>query len=83
MEVFYAPRASDDLERLPRAVQVRIAAKMRWFATQGNPLRFAEHLTDYRDGEYRFRTGAYRATFDVDGIVINILRIRHRLEVYR
>lgn len=45
---------------------------MRFYASQNNPLKFAEHLTDYREGEYRFRVGDYRLAFDVNNGQINI-----------
>lgn len=55
---------------------------MRFYAKQDNPLEFAEHLTDYRDGEFRFRIGKYRVTFDVGKEKIYVLRIGLRDKVY-
>ena len=79
-------RAEEDLRSLDATVIQRIVKKMRWFATQVNPLHFAEHLTDSPYGEYRFRIGDYRVTFDVKrGLitVLEILRIKHRREAYK
>lgn len=78
-------QALADLQTLDVAVAKRIATKLRWFAAQTNPLRFAEHLTDSPYGQYRFRIGDYRAMFDVKrGIimVLEILRIKHRNVAY-
>lgn len=55
---------------------------MRFYASQDDPLQFAEHLTDYREGEYRFRIGDYRAAFDVDNEKIIILKVGRRDQMY-
>ena len=82
MEIFYTHRATQQLSKLPRFVRKRIADKMRFYANQDNPLEFAEHLTDYREGEYRFRIGDYRAAFDVvDGRIV-ILKVGRRDQMY-
>lgn len=82
MDVFYAHRAARQLEDLPRSVQRRIVAKMRFYATQRDPLKFARHLVDYREGEFRFRIGEYRVTFDVIKGSIYVLKIGKRDAVY-
>ncbi len=64
MEIHYTHRAARQLGKLPRFVQKRIAEKMRFYSNQEDPLEFAEHLTDYREGDYRFRIGDYRVAFD-------------------
>lgn len=82
MEIFYTHRATKQLEGLPRSVQKRIAEKMRFYAQQQNPLKFAKHLTDYQEGEFRFRIGNYRVNFDVQKDMIYVLKIAKRDEVY-
>ena len=82
MEIEYTHRGARQLAKLPRFVQKRIADKMRFYANQNDPLEFAEHLTDYREGEYRFRIGDYRATFDVLNGHIVILKVGRRDEMY-
>ena len=82
MEIHYTHRAARQLSKLPRFVQKRIADKMRFYASQEDPLKFTEHLTDYREGEYRFRIGDYRAAFDVIGGHIVILKVGRRDEMY-
>ncbi len=83
MKINYTKTAISDLASLPRELQKRIARKMRFYAGTENPLRFAEHLTDYKDANSRFRIGEYRIMFDVVNNSIFILSIRHRKEAYR
>lgn len=82
MQIFYTRRAADDLQRLPQTLQRRIAAKMRFFAAQADPLRFAKRLTRVREGQFRFRIGDYRVIFDVEGDTIYVLKIAKRDDVY-
>lgn len=82
MDVFYTHHAARQLENLPRSVQRRIAIKMRFYAAQGDPLKFARHLVDHREGEFRFRIGEYRVTFDVVKGGIYVLKIGKRDAVY-
>lgn len=83
MDIYYTRRAARDLESLPFQIQKRIAAKMRFFVDQSDPLNFAETLTDQREGSYRFRIGDYRVIFDVVGGKIYILKIKRRDEAYQ
>lgn len=57
MDIFYARRAGKQLESLPLSVQKHIVQKMRFYAAQKNPLKFAQRLTDSREGNFRFRIG--------------------------
>lgn len=82
MEIRYSYKARDDFKELPREIQKRIAKKMRFYASQENPLKFAERLTDIRESEFRFRIGDWRLFFDVRGNKIFILRIKHRSKAY-
>ena len=83
MEIFYTYRASKQLGILPKAIQKRIASKMRFYASQKNPIEFAERLTDRRDGQFRFRVGMYRLIFDVINGKIYILNIGKRDSIYK
>jgi mRNA interferase RelE/StbE len=79
--------AEDDLARLGKSVASRIVDKLEFFASTDSPLAFAKKLKDSTCGSYRFRIGDYRAIFDIDTkgrvLVLMILRIKHRREVYR
>lgn len=83
MKVYYTYRAAEQLESLPIEIQKRIADKMRFYESQINPLRFAERLTEPREGEYRFRVGNYRIIFDVTGNKLYVLAIKKRDEAYK
>jgi mRNA interferase RelE/StbE len=82
MKVFYTYKAAEQLKNLPHIVQKRISKKMRFYAKQDNPLKFAEHLTDYLEGEFRFRIGDYRIIFDADKNIIYVLKIKKRDKAY-
>lgn len=44
---------------------------------------YAEKLSDFELGDFRFRIGDYRVIFDVSGTVITIINLGHRREIYR
>jgi mRNA-degrading endonuclease RelE of RelBE toxin-antitoxin system len=82
MEFFWTAEAEKELHALPSSVQIRIAEKMRWYASQSEPLHFAKPLTDAR-GKFRFRIGEYRVIVSPDGIVLVVVRVQKRADVYR
>lgn len=82
MEIFYTNKAAKQLENLPLPVQKRIAQKMCFYADQKDPLKFAKRLTDYYEGEFRFRIGAHRLTFDIKRNAIYILSVKARDKSY-
>ena len=83
MEVFYTRKSAKQLKSLPHSIQKRIVEKMRFYASQNDPLKFAEHLSDRREGEFRFRVGNYRLIFDVRANAIYVLKIDRRDKVYK
>ena len=83
MEIFYTHKAAKQLENLPLLIQKRIAKKMRFYASQKDPLKFAKRLTYYYNGEYRFRIGEFRLTFDIKRDVIYILGVKARDKSYK
>lgn len=48
MKIFYTHKAVKQFNNLPHFIQKRIARKMRFYATQEDPLKFAKRLTDYQ-----------------------------------
>jgi mRNA-degrading endonuclease RelE of RelBE toxin-antitoxin system len=82
-KLLYKKPAAKDIHKLPIQVQKRLKAKLEWFIAQKNPLDFAVGLTKPSDAQYRFRAGAYRILFDVEGTNVVILHVQHRREVYR
>lgn len=83
MNFRFHKNAEKDFRKFSKSLQKRIGLKIDIFSSQKNPVEFAEHLTNFDLGEYRFRIGDYRATFDVKDDVIYILRIQHRKDIYR
>ncbi|MBI2631158.1 type II toxin-antitoxin system RelE/ParE family toxin [Candidatus Nomurabacteria bacterium] len=83
MRINYTRSAIIDLQMLPRDIQKRIAVKTKFFANADNPIRFAEHLTNHKDANFRFRVGEYRVMFDVVDNTIFILKIKHRKDIYK
>ena len=82
MEIHYTYRVADDLRKLPRTVQKRIAVKMRFYVKQSDPLAFAKRIQNIDEGEFRFRIGDYRVIFDCFRATIFVLRIVRRDKAY-
>lgn len=82
MEIEYSHRAAVFFEKLPRDLQERIAEKMRWYAKQSDPMKFAKRLANVLEGEYRFRVGSYRIRFDVKDNTIFVVKIGPRDKIY-
>lgn len=70
------------LNKLPPQIQQRIIKKIKYFC-QVNPLLYAEKLSDFRIGDYRFCIGNYRVIFDLRQTTITILDVGHRKGIYR
>jgi mRNA interferase RelE/StbE len=82
-QVELLPSAHRDLTRLPKALQIRIAVRLRELADDPRPsgvvkLAGAENL-------WRIRTGNYRVIYEIhdDRLVVLVLRVAHRKDVYR
>lgn len=82
MRVFYTNRAARELGNLPRPAQKRIVQKMRFYAEQNDPLKFAKRLSSFREGNFRFRVGDYRLLFDAGKDVIYVLKVEKRDKSY-
>lgn len=82
MKIFYTQKAIKQIKSLDKPEQERLAEKMRFFAVQKNPLCFAKRLTNYHEGEYRFRIGGLRIIFDIKDNAIFILKIAKRSIIY-
>jgi len=80
-EVVLTRRALKDLENIDRAVQNRIATKLKEYSK--DPITHSKKLISHKIGTYRFRMGGYRVIFDIDDGNIIILRIGHRRSIYR
>lgn len=71
------------LKKLHKDIQIRIIEKLDFFCAQDDPIDFAEPLTRSDLGQYRFRIGDYRVSFDVENEILVILDIDHRKDIYR
>ncbi len=82
-EVEVSLTAERQLRKLPGADRERVARTMLALADDPFP-RGTRKLTGY-DDVYRVRVGRYRILYSVEGgkLVIIILKIGHRREVYR
>jgi len=83
MEIIFTHSAFLQLKELDRKIKKRILNKLKFFASQKNPLQFAESLRDRRFGQFRFRIGDYRVIFDVEKEKIIILKVGHRKDIYQ
>lgn len=83
MKIIFSENAFRQLLKLERIVQKRINSKLDFYLSQNNPLDFAERLTDYKFGDWRFRIGDYRILFDAEKDKIIILKIGHRKDSYK
>ncbi len=84
-KILFKPAARDDLRKLPKNTQKRIADKMRFFTLSADILKFAKKLKESKYGTFRFRVGDYRIIFDVidKKKEIFILKIAKRDKVYK
>ncbi len=86
-EIEFDPGAVKDLKKLDRSVQQRIIGflKLR-VATLENPRDIGEALAGGKLGAYwKYRVGDWRIICDIQDrrIVVRVLRIGNRREVYR
>ena len=83
MRYVFKGKSDQEFSKLSREVQMQIMKKMEFFMTSPDPLRFAERLNNFELGEYRFRIGDYRVSFDVEDNTAKILKVGHRKNMYR
>jgi mRNA interferase RelE/StbE len=79
----YVESAARSLKALPAAVQIRITAKIEALAS--NPSPSGARKLRGEELARRIRVGDYRVVHEVleDAIVVLVLRIGHRKDVYR
>ena len=81
--VEYAPAADKQIRRLDPVAQDRVIRTVALLASNPRPPK-ATQLVGGR-GEWRVRTGDYRIVYEVreDVLVVLVVRVGHRREVYR
>ncbi|MBA3912946.1 MAG: type II toxin-antitoxin system RelE/ParE family toxin [Acidobacteriales bacterium] len=79
----FKPNALRDFEKLPRAAQRRIAAKLEGLREQPFPPG-CKKLEGMRD-TWRIRAGDYRVVYQVHQgvLLILVVAVGHRREIYR
>lgn len=82
-EYVFSKRSKKDIDKLDPIIKKRIARKLQLF--QDKPLFFSKRLVNSQIGEYRFRVGNYRITFDLDkkNNKILVLKVDHRKQIYK
>lgn len=83
MKFLFRKSAEKQFARLDPQTQSTIVKKLSYFAGTPNPLSLAKRLKNFDSGQYRFRIGDYRVTFDVNEQTIIVLAIGHRSEIYK
>jgi len=79
--ISFTPAAAKALVRLPPDVVKTVRAKIGQFAS--DPAALANNVTALKGSPYsRLRVGNYRVIFTSDLVVLTIIRIGHRRDVY-
>jgi len=75
------------LRSLEKKESKRIVLAIEKYTNTKDPLSKSKKLTGLFEGLYRYRIGNYRAIFQYDEkgklIIITILKIKHRKDVYK
>lgn len=82
-EIRFSPRGESELADLPKDIQQRIQKKLRWYASQKNPLAFAKPLADLPPATHRYRIGKYRVSFYIESNIIFVERVAIRGAAYK
>jgi mRNA interferase RelE/StbE len=86
-EIEFDPDAVKDLKKLDRPIQQRLVCFLKTrVAKLENPREIGEVLSGAKQGNYwKYRVGDWRIICDIQDrrIVIRVLRIGNRREVYR
>lgn len=87
VSVFYTYSSRKDLQKLEKKESKKIVIAIKKYTEDKNPLVKSKKLSGLFDGMYRYRIGNYRVIFEYDEkgqiIVLTILRIKHRKDVYK
>lgn len=72
------------MSKLPQAIRSRVIARAEALADNPRP-HGVKRLTNAEQGTYRVREGDYRIVYDIedDVLLVLVVRVGHRREVYR
>jgi mRNA interferase RelE/StbE len=81
----YDPRSLDFLKTVQKKLRKQIVAKIQKLAANPYPptAKLLQGITDGEERVYRIRSGDYRILYVVRGIIVVILDIDNRKDVYR
>jgi mRNA interferase RelE/StbE len=82
-QIIFSKEAKNDIQKLDITVKKRLKKKLEHIASSNDIKSLAKRLLHIDDADYRIRIGDYRMTFDLEGKIIAVIRIRHRKDVYR
>jgi len=86
-QIEFDPEALKDLRKLDRPIQIRLVGFLRTrISVLKNPRALGEALSGQRLGSYwKYRVGDWRIICDIEDqrIVVRVLRIGNRREIYR
>jgi mRNA interferase RelE/StbE len=81
----YSPKALDYLKTVPKKMRRQIINKIQRLAADPYPptTKLVQGMSDDEERVYRIRSGDYRILYIVRGIIVVVLDIDHRKDVYR
>lgn len=81
--ISYAPSAASQLRKLDKTIARRLIAAIEKLGEQPYPHGSIQLKGGH--GERRLRVGSYRIIYDVidDELIVLVLRVGHRREIYR
>ncbi len=82
-QIEFKPAALKQLKKLPKDMIPKIAEKINALATNPRPDGIKKLIRS--EAHYRLRVGDYRVIYSVidDRLIIEVIRIGHRKDVYR
>jgi mRNA interferase RelE/StbE len=83
-KIEFRPAALRDLKSLPREILQKVSEKISALADNPRPVG-VEKLSGSEENFYRIRIGDYRVLYTIQDkiLLILIIKVRHRREVYR
>jgi mRNA interferase RelE/StbE len=82
LDIRYTDDALKDLKSIGRVAAKKVMDKIRAYAA--HPAGFGNQVKKLRGVDaLRLRVGDYRVLFNEDGVVLSVLRIGHRRNIYR
>lgn len=80
--ILYSKQALDFLSKIQKVERQKIITKVKQYAE--NPEALKNQIKKLKGLPfYRLRVGDYRIVFDENGLVLNIIKIGHRKDIYK